>query len=466
MRLNPQVVYEVSLRVPATREAEMSGWLPGHVQRMLELPGFIEAQRFNATSEDDGTLVFTVQYLMRDQQALDTYLLEHADPMRREGRELFGNDLDANRSVRTLAGQETTACLNCGVTLDGQYCWNCGQRNRDRVITLREVLKDGFDELFDWDSRLWRSFRPLLLKPGFLTSEYLRGRRVRYVPPFRTYLVLSFLFFLIVQLTNAANVDFEGADAEQAAAELDAAADRIEGENPQTAEQLRQQSARLRGEDSSNEAESAEDADDSDSEAVDQAGDAADNEDDDFVNVGISFDSRENGSGDCDMNLDLGIPLLQRFLTPEHQQAVCEDLIATRGEKLFERMQQSAPVAALMLLPLMALLMTLLYPRSRRYYVEHLLFLIHYHAFTFLGWALLMVLGYCATLLGVPDAAMAVIGVLVGVYIWLYLYRAMRRVYQQPHWATIPKFLILNVGYIASFFFLLLGVLIYIVITY
>lgn len=442
----------------------MTDWLQGHVERMLQLPGFIEAQRFNGTSADDGSLIFTVQYLMRDQQALDTYLLEHADPMRREGRELFGNELVATRSVRSLASQETTACLNCGAAMDGQYCWNCGQRNRDRVITLREVLKDGFDELFDWDSRLWRSFRPLLLKPGLLTAEYLRGRRVRYVPPFRTYLVLSFLFFLVVQLTNAANVEFDDADAEEAATELDAAADRIETENPETAELLRRRSARLRGDNAGD----ADDSESSESEAseAEQGDDTSNTEDEDFVNVGISFDSRERGSGECEMNLDLGIPLLQRLLTPEHQQAVCEDLIATRGEKLFDRMQQTAPVAALMLLPLMALLLTALYPKSRRYYVEHLLFLIHYHAFTFLGWTLLILYEYGMNLVGAHPAIMTVPAIVGGLYIWLYLYRAMRRVYQQPHWATIPKFLILNVGYMASFFFLLLGVLIYIVITY
>jgi hypothetical protein len=46
------------------------------------------------------------------------------------------------------------------------------------------------------DSRLWRSLKILLFRPGELTLEFIRGRRIAYLPPFRLYLVLSLVFFV------------------------------------------------------------------------------------------------------------------------------------------------------------------------------------------------------------------------------------------------------------------------------
>ena len=52
------------------------------------------------------------------------------------------------------------------------------------------------EDLTHADSRLWRTLAALLFKPGHLTREFLAGRRARYLPPVRLYLVLSVLFFL------------------------------------------------------------------------------------------------------------------------------------------------------------------------------------------------------------------------------------------------------------------------------
>ena len=88
-------------------------------------------------------------------------------------------------------------CLNCGTELRGQYCGHCGQRATSRLISLWELLRDAFGDLFEFDSRLWRTMIPLLVRPGRLTRDYLLGRRARYMPPFRMYLVLSVIFFVI-----------------------------------------------------------------------------------------------------------------------------------------------------------------------------------------------------------------------------------------------------------------------------
>ena len=85
---------------------------------------------------------------------------------------------------------------NCNSELMGIYCSECGQKNKDN-FTLSKLVKDFFDNIFSLDSRLFQSFKFLIIKPGFLTNEYWSGKRITYLPPFRLYLLTSILYFLI-----------------------------------------------------------------------------------------------------------------------------------------------------------------------------------------------------------------------------------------------------------------------------
>jgi hypothetical protein len=86
-------------------------------------------------------------------------------------------------------------CYNCGIRLTGPYCAACGQRALPLAITVREFLHDFVHETLHVDGRIFQSIRHLLLSPGFLTREYLAGRRAKWVSPIRLYLIFSLLFF-------------------------------------------------------------------------------------------------------------------------------------------------------------------------------------------------------------------------------------------------------------------------------
>jgi hypothetical protein len=93
-------------------------------------------------------------------------------------------------------------CLNCGQELRGPFCYGCGQRDQPRVIPLRRIIRDAIGEAFSVDGRLVNSLRLLFRRPGFLTNEYVAGRRAAYLPPFRIYLLVSVVYFLILALTG------------------------------------------------------------------------------------------------------------------------------------------------------------------------------------------------------------------------------------------------------------------------
>ena len=56
------------------------------------------------------------------------------------------------------------------------------------------------EEVFAFDARVLRTLKPLLFKPGYVAQEYLAGKRARFVPPFRLYLLVSFVMFVAMAL--------------------------------------------------------------------------------------------------------------------------------------------------------------------------------------------------------------------------------------------------------------------------
>ena len=88
-------------------------------------------------------------------------------------------------------------CKNCDAVLLGRFCVSCSQAANVHVPTTRELLHELLEGITHSDSRLWRTLTTLWFKPGKLTEEFVAGRRVAYLPPFRLYLILSILFFLL-----------------------------------------------------------------------------------------------------------------------------------------------------------------------------------------------------------------------------------------------------------------------------
>lgn len=81
--------------------------------------------------------------------------------------------------------------------MQSAFCPDCGQKDVDLERPLRDLLAEVLREGLDLDGRAARTVRTLLLRPGRLTTEFLAGHRRRYTPPFRLYLVISVVFFLV-----------------------------------------------------------------------------------------------------------------------------------------------------------------------------------------------------------------------------------------------------------------------------
>ncbi|MFN9110846.1 MAG: DUF3667 domain-containing protein [Bacteroidota bacterium] len=88
-------------------------------------------------------------------------------------------------------------CLNCENIVEERYCGKCGQENIEARQTFWELISHFVEDLTHYEGKFWGTIGFLIKKPGFLTAEYISGKRNRYLPPVRLYIFISFITFLL-----------------------------------------------------------------------------------------------------------------------------------------------------------------------------------------------------------------------------------------------------------------------------
>lgn len=108
-----------------------------------------------------------------------------------------------------------TECTNCGHPLDisDRYCPNCSQANSTKKLTLKDFFDEFFSSLISYDSKLLKTLSALLIRPGRITKDYIKGKRISYTNPFRFLLSLAIVYFLMLNFTgDFQQLDQYGAD--------------------------------------------------------------------------------------------------------------------------------------------------------------------------------------------------------------------------------------------------------------
>jgi len=425
-----QIIYEVTLSPDPSITAAFDTWLEEHVREMLTLPGFLGASIHHADDPANDGRERVVMYRLENRDALQAYLREHAEDMRSRGIERFGDGFRASRRVYD-AGQEFSAaqssgsnCANCEASLLGQYCAYCGQRARDRMISVWDLVKEASEILTSLDSRLWRTLGLLLFRPGRLTRDYLLGKRARYIPALRLFLGLSLLFFFLFSL----NTRFEVSPG-LAGEDGDIGMQIQLGEEPEVADEIPPAPP------STSAAPQDADTEPVEIEAADKLGRCAD--------LGVA--------------LPENLPWTKAWLSEERLKATCEKIIADHGASFGRALLENIPLMMFVFLPFMSFIMKALYPLSRRFYVEHLLFLVHYHSFFYLLLAINIATGWLFDGDRLTDMPVVLLNTVSAVYIPFYLFRAMRVVYTQGRMLTALKYVTLGLAYFTSLLLMLLA---------
>ena len=244
-------------------------------------------------------------------------------------------------------------CPNCLRDRPESFCPQCGQSDRDYVRSLGSVTGEFFRETFEFDSRLTQSLKLLLFKPGRLTTEFSRNRRAGSVSPVRLYIFASFVFFLVMSATGALDtpqIRVGLSDADRALVEGVLPSDeRVEAFKAALPEDYRSK--------------------------VDAILDRPEEDPMRVVVLGVAATEDPGEMGPIDKFFVLG--MIDLFHDP-----------SIIGQRLIGNM----PIAMFFLLPMFALALAVFQFRKKRFYVEHLVFALHVHTFTFVAYTVALLL--------------------------------------------------------------------------
>lgn len=357
------VIYEVNLSIDVEVIERFDEWLHRHTEEMLAIPGFISAATSVPDVEDENRKHRCVQYRLSDQAALDDYFQNHAEEMQAKSLQHFEGHFSANQRVLSVAEAALAkygTCANCGAQLEGRFCAVCGQREEPRVPTLGAISGEVTNEVFGVESKLWRSVFVLLTKPGVLTATYLSGMRQKYMSPIRLYLLFSIATFAYFALLNNQNELARGIEPVKTVS----SEERLNDETFQS--------------------------------ELDQMEFEAD-----FLSSEVNAQIEKR---------------LKRAVT-----SIRSDIESGNSKAVINKFIEPLPTALFLFLPIVALLFKLLYLGSGKYYVEHLIYVLHNHAFMFALIALVSVSSKVAEMS--PKFGMFIaLGLFSGLSIYVYRY--------------------------------------------
>ena len=89
-------------------------------------------------------------------------------------------------------------CKNCGRQYNGDYCPECGQAADTPRITFRSMILRTLDVWGFGNRSMPRSLLHLMLRPGYMITDYIEGRRQPYFPPIKMMFVLGAIYLLLL----------------------------------------------------------------------------------------------------------------------------------------------------------------------------------------------------------------------------------------------------------------------------
>lgn len=295
-------------------------------------------------------------------------------------------------------------CLNCGSEVTDHFCPHCGQANTEPRESFRHIMTHFITDYLHLDEKFFSSLKFLFLKPGFLTNEYNLGRRTTYVHPFRLYIFITIVFF-IVQST---------------------------GNHVKTPKKL---------------------ADVVDSTNLDSA------EVEEFGNIKLEYNEPETLTEDSTVEQYLTrqelLPdsakdsYIQSFFRKKEILAKQQDF--NLNEKIMENFKHNIPKMMFLMLPLYALILYVLFRKKRLFYVEHFYHAVFLHSFFYIIKLLFI---FPERLL--PETYDVYLNSIFLIILGTYLYKSLRVVYDENGVSTLFKLIISIVFY---FIFLLILVL-------
>jgi hypothetical protein len=385
--------------------------------------------------------------------------------------------------VSHLHERKEKNCLNCQAEVVGRYCHQCGQENLEPKETVWHLVQHFFNDITHFDGKFFETVKYLLRKPGFLSREYMRGRRMSYLNPIRMYVFTSAIFFIILfslkrpgdMVSKHAKNGAKGvvallADQTRLQKELQSEEDeddreemrlkfKNEGIEIAAIKRIYGDSTKLTFDNDQLNALLGQAYADSLLQSNLSAVDAQRihnamrrisepnqvnffNWHGEYRNV-EEYDSSERALPDSLRDGWIKKTIMRRLIYMGEEYKEEPRLFE---EHLIENIFHSFPKILFVSLPIFALILNILYFRHKQYYyVDHGIFAVHLYCATFILLLVAMLLSQLKDVVG-PVWIKIILDILIFadcVYLMIYLYKAMRGFYQQRRGKTFLKYMII-----------------------
>lgn len=327
-------------------------------------------------------------------------------------------------------------CLNCGTIVQGHYCQHCGQENIEPKETFWGMVTHFFYDITHFDGKFFVTLKDLFVKPGFLSAEYIKGRRVTYLHPIRMYIFTSALFFLVFFMLNGGSdmLEVKG-DNPYTPAERESALQRLEKSLDRDSSDKRLLELRERLADTSHPFRP--------SDAIPYMGN---------FNILSPLGSRSYRTVREYDSVQKVLPAVEQDgwlkrlwnrKSAELNEKYPNNFDASFRKKMGDKFLHMLSYLLFVSLPFFAGLLKLLYIRRKDFfYADHGVFTIHHYILSFILLLLIFLWNGLAAWTG-----WKLFGWLIALTViaWpVYLYKAMRRFYRQRRAKTMVKFVLLN----------------------
>jgi hypothetical protein len=324
-------------------------------------------------------------------------------------------------------------CENCGAPMAGPFCAQCGQHAVDYRRSFRHVIVDVLDSFLNWDSKFFATIGWLIARPWHLTTEFLADRRVRYVHPLRLYLLVSILFFFVVNYwAKSLHVDpskLSAEDRAEIAADLDK-----EDISPEVKGHVR------RALDAKGLTQPEAQTSPSPEAAVPPQATAVAS-----PPLSVALPSPPGDFG----------PLVQFDKPPSNGigkwlEQKAEEKMGEHGSKMalfIATLFRNLPYMMLCCIPLFAFVLKVLYVRKRIFYIDHLVYALHIHSFAYLA-IMLIVLITIGLNRSIPGVFAGWIIAALWITFAIQVFLSIRRLYRQSWFFTVFKFFLGGFAYL------------------
>jgi uncharacterized protein DUF3667 len=324
-------------------------------------------------------------------------------------------------------------CENCGAPMAGPFCAQCGQAAIDYRRSFRHIIVDVLDSFLNWDSKFFATIGWLIARPWHLTNQFLAGRRVHYVHPLRLYLLVSILFFFVVNYwAKSIHADPSKLSAEDRA---DIAAELNDPDIPPAVKARIRRALEAKGR-TPPEAQTS------------PSPQTAVTPQPSIIGSPPPSVTSPSPSGDFGPLVQFDKPPSDKFEKWLEQRA--KEKMGEHGSKMalfIATLFSNLPYMMLCCIPLFAFVLKVLYVRKRVFYIDHLVYALHIHSFAYLA-IMLIVLITIGLNRSIPGTFAGWIIAALWITFTTQIFLSIRRVYRQGWFFTVFKFFLGGFAYL------------------